>query len=695
MNDPSPKAERVTLSREFGDFLVELSIALHKHAMYPSSHPSLGPAAASVVRRAERLLEDRPSIAFGVARYQLIIEGVATDPNQPVLRRLAEGLHRHHLGAISVSRGVQPEEIGSALLALSTVAERDGPLGLAAADRRLVWPHVRLHPLTFDRLELLGDAPIDGGGSGGASGSRAAELWIGLARAAMASDQPVEAAAPIAAEPAVVAKAIDQHQGEAAYDQVIVGYLLQIAKELKGASRGEGAALRRRTARLIGALRPETLRRLVEMGGDVAQRRAFMLDATNGMAVDAVVEILKAAADAEGQTISHGLVRMLSKLAVHAELGEEQVRPLADRALREQVERLLSGWQLEDPNPDGYGKVLQHLANSTSASKAPSARSVAQPDSDDTLRIVKMSLEVGEFGPLVVRAVDRAISEGAVGSVRRLLTLLPAGSSVSAEQLMARLRSPASIASIVAREPLDVDTIDELLPSLPIESYEVLLDALITSENRSTRRKLLDRLAKTELDVGPLIVARLDDERWYVQRNLLTLLQRLSRLPPGYSPMLYARHPDPRVRYEAIQLQLTLRAERAVAVCSALQDSDARILRLGLMTLQKECPSQLTPFVVRAALGPAIAEDLRALAASALGRSRDPGALDALLQLVDGGRTLRGRPKLAAANPVSLAALRALSEGWATHPQAVPILALAATSSDSEIRKAAAGTPVR
>ena len=80
------------------------------------------------------------------------------------------------------------------------------------------------------------------------------------------------------------------------------------------------------------------------------------------MAVDSVVKILKAAADASGQTISHGLVRMLSKLATHAELGQEHVRPLADGALREQVDQLLSGWKLDDPNPDAYGKTLQYLA---------------------------------------------------------------------------------------------------------------------------------------------------------------------------------------------------------------------------------------------------------------------------------------------------------------------------------------------
>ena len=75
--------------------------------MYPIGHPALAPTIASVVGRANKLLEDRQTIAFGVARRQLIIDGVTTDPDQPVLRRLAEALHQHHIGAISLLRGVR------------------------------------------------------------------------------------------------------------------------------------------------------------------------------------------------------------------------------------------------------------------------------------------------------------------------------------------------------------------------------------------------------------------------------------------------------------------------------------------------------------------------------------------------------------------------------------------------------------
>ena len=54
----------------------------------------------------------------------------------------------------------------------------------------------------------------------------------------------------------------------------------------------------------------------------------FVLDAAQGMTVHAVVELVRAAASAEGATISHSLVRMLTKLATHAS-GDPSARSRA------------------------------------------------------------------------------------------------------------------------------------------------------------------------------------------------------------------------------------------------------------------------------------------------------------------------------------------------------------------------------
>ena len=630
MTDAAPAGSRATPPREFAELLIELSVALHKHAMYPLGHPSLGPAADAVTRQVERLLGDRDLIAFGVARHQLIIEGVATDALHPVLRRLAEILHRHHLGAVSLLRGLQPAEVRIALHALAAEPDRDGPLPLSGG-HLAGCDHIRLHPLTFEGLTIVGEEAADG-----AASSRSAELWVGLARAALAGDRdargdtaeggtaPPGTAAP--AEPARVADAIDRHQGAEAYDQVVVGYLLQIASELKSATGAEAEALRARTARLIGALKPDTLRRLVTMGGDSARRNAFVSEATQGMAVDAVVDLVKAAADANGQTISHGLVRMLTKLSSHAEAGQAAARPAADSALREQVQSLLSEWNLADPNPDDYRQMLQYLATSS----APADGGTAPADDLKALRLVQMSLEVGTSGPLVDRAISTCLKDGGARPLVALLERAPEGNTVAAERLRARLTQPLAIGTLASREPLDEASLDYLMPSLSYDGYATLLDVLASSQSRVRRRKLLDRLAQTSLDVAPLVASRLEDDRWYVQRNMLLLLARVGRVPADFPTARWTTHADPRIRSEALRLQMSLPGQREAALRAAFNDADARVVRVGMAGVQHDCPPRVLGFVAGIAQGARVPEDLRLLAVQALGNSHDRAALDAL-----------------------------------------------------------------
>jgi hypothetical protein len=691
VTDAAGAGSRASPPREFTDFLIELSVALHKHAMYPLGHPSLGPAAEAVTRHVERLLGDRDLIAFGVARHQLIIEGVATDAQHPVLRRLAEGLHRHHLGAVSLLRGMQPGEVGIALHALAAEPDRDGPLDLSGG-HLAGCDHIRLHPLTFDGLMIVGDGGSEGADSGAGS-SRGAELWVGLARAALAGERDDRTDAGAAAgsgareapaEPSRVADAIDRRQGAEAYDQVVVGYLLQIASELKGATGAEAEALRARTARLISALKPGTLRRLVEMGGDAARRNAFVLDAAVGMPVDAVIELVKAAADASGQTISHGLVRMLAKLSAHAEAGQEAARPEADSALRDQVKSLLSEWNLADPNPDDYRRMLQYLATSPTSADG----RVTSADDLKALRLVQMSLEVGTSGPLVDRAISACLNEGGAQPLVALLEQAPEQVGVAAERLRARLTQPLIIGAIATREPLDEASLEYLMPSLSAESYGTLLDVLASSRSRVTRRKLLDRLVKASLDVVPLVASRLEDDRWYVQRNMLVLLARLGRVPAGFAIARWTAHEDARIRSEALRLQMALPGQRDVALRAAFSDADARVVRVGVASAQQDCPPRVLPFLAGIAQGVRVPEDLRLLAVQALGNSKDRAALDALIGLADGGKTILGRQKLAPKSTIVLAALRAIAGAWRTHPKAAPLLGVAAVSADDEFRQA-------
>jgi len=679
--------ERAALSRELADFLIELSIALHKHAMYPEGHPSLAPAGAGVTRRAERLFEERATLALGVARQQLVIEGVATDAKNPVLSELAGRLHRHHLGAVTFHRGLRTTEVADVLRTLAVDAERTGdPLGLGPPEQLRAWDHVRLHPVTYERLELLQEddsmAPVDGKGAK-ERGLRGAQLWVGLARAALAAEAiAADEAPPPPTEPAVIAKAIDEHPRSAAYDQVIVGYLLQIADELKSTGGAEAAALRRRTSKLVGALQPGTLRRLIEMGGDNAQRTKFAIDATHGLAVDAVLDIVRAMADASHKTVSDPLLRMLSKLAQHAEQGPAEARPQADEALREQVRDLLQGWTLADPNPDAYGTALHRMA-AAAPSRVPRTD---YANGAEPLRILQTAMETGVLGFGAWRVVERLVEDNRIGM---LVDVLDASPDI-ARPLWDRVTAPGVVRQLTAGDPPDFLTLDRLLPRLQMGAFEPLLDALAISGSRTTRRGLLDRLTRAPRELGPVIVTRLaGDLPWYVTRNLLLILDGLPALPAGFSAAAFIAHADSRVRREAVKVSLKVPAERERALLGALRDPDPRTVRLSLTAVLDDCPPSALARVTELAGDAAIPSELRVLAIKVLGRAGNTAALTALLELVDGGTNWLGRPKLATRSLELLAALMALAAGWRNDMRAAGLLALAATSNDPDIRNAA------
>src|SRR3954465_6369398 len=429
-----PRPAVTTLSRELADFLVEFSITLNKHAIYPSKHPLLDVAIDGVANRLGFLFdENRDSLSIGVARRQLIIEGVATDPLNPVLKELAQRLHKHQVGAMKFVRGLGRDELANVLAALALDPVRtERPIGHDLDRVSGLWHHVRFFPLTYDRLQLIEDDEDSEAPSPDQMGSgRATQLWIGLARAALVSDTSLggskrdDSEDNTALEPAAVARAIDEHQREEAYDQVIVGYLLQIGEELKTAEAPEAAGLQRRVSRLVGSLKTSTLERLLEMGGDKTQRRRFLLDASQGITVEAVIDLVKAASAAEGQTVAHSMLRMLSKLAHHPSSGDAP-RARTDPTIRDVMRRLVDDWSLDDPNPEAYRQALQSMSGRANTKPASNG---AVPTDCEPERMVQIAIEVGAMGPQVRSAmIDRCHS----GRAEVLLDLVERAPSTAA-----------------------------------------------------------------------------------------------------------------------------------------------------------------------------------------------------------------------------------------------------------------------
>ena len=673
-----------SLPQDHADLLIELAVAVHKNAIYPGTHPLLVAAVENLARKLASFLEHTPTLSIGVARRQLIIEGVATDEEHPILREFAVRLHRHQIGAMRFTRGLEKEELAEVLATIAIdVGRVDMPLGLMGAEVLQRWRNARLFPLTFDQLELIDDG-LDAASEGEdtrEARTRAAQLWIGLARAALARDSTADLPST---DPATVARAIDEHKDDSAYDQIVVGYMLQIADELNTDEKRVSASLRDRVSKLVRQMDPRTLQRLLTMGGDAAQRFQFALNATQGLTVDAVVDVVRAAANVSGQSISTSLVRMLSKLAAHAEQPTGSVlQTRSDAELREQVRRLISSWELADPNPDDYTAALDSISRHTAANDAENNAGA------DGERMLQLALEVSTIGPHTERLFAQMLARPDVTPLFDLLENAP--ESPARETLLGRIVTPDRLMDVLHSEPPNTKLGERIALRLGQIAVDPVINLLEDEEERlhGWASDMLVRLAEFS---GARVVERLPGAPVHAQRQLLHVVDRLGSWPDGFSPEPYTISSDAGVRREAVKLMLRRDDTRDTAIVLGLDDQDERTVGIALAAALKRCPAGAVPILMRRVDNSTLSPELRARGIRALAAS---GSLDAMRWIAQRSikkHWLLGTPVLREKSPQLLSSIAGLAAHWSSAPEAAEVLALVAKSKDTDLRSAAART---
>jgi hypothetical protein len=668
-----PAARSVaTLSRDLADFLVEFSIVLHKRAMYPLGHPHLQESTERFVSRLELLLASRDSLAIGVARHQLIVAGTATDPRNALLSDLARRLHRHRVATIRFESGLSLSEIDDLLGGLASDPRADGPYGLRPG-MGSGWTRLRLQPPELSRLFLQDDEDAAAADTPGGA------LWLGLAHLALCGDG---GEAQDADDPLLVARAIDTQPQHVAYDRVVLDYLGQMADEMSGRQGAWEPRVRERVSRLVASLKPETLRRVLEAGADHAERRQFALTAAEVLAVDAVIEVVEAAASTMGHSISHQLLRLLHKFAHHAEHGPQRGRAEAESMLRRNVAQLITEWDLEDPNPSNYTAVLDGMTR-----QSPQDPSADEERLDcDPEAVIQIALECDCGGPRVYAALDVLVEQQRLSSAVELLRAAPAGAVT--EALWRHIATPGRLRAELAAPRRDFVAIEGLVRRLGPAATDPLLDMLEQANDQAVRARALRLLVSIGPGVAAAASARLPRSPWYVQRNLLALLRQLRTWPNDFSAVTYARHPELRLRREAYKLLLEFPAHRASAIMHGLNDESPEIVTLVLRAAVDGCPPEALRAIEQFTDDWRRPAELRAIAVTALATGHGPQAMNRLLQLAGARRSLFGW-RLDAHSPVALAAVSALARHWAWHPQVIGLLKSARKHDNPDVRQAA------
>ena len=189
-------------------------------------------------------------------------------------------------------------------------------------------------------------------------------------------------------------------------------------------------------------------------------------------------------------------------------------------------------------------------------------------------------------------------------------------------------------------EAQNPDDVVLLLSALGPGAVDMLVEELASEENAGRRKVLVELLGSMAESNLRHLVRRLDDSRWYVVRNLATVLGKSGK-PSAFKPLAdLMHHEDYRVRVEVLRAIVPIQGDTSPILIAALQDNSDRVRRTALNYLRagKASPDDLLNAISTGSLDPDIAVSLVKIVA----RQATPAARQALENMASRKFAMKG-----------------------------------------------------
>jgi HEAT repeat protein len=656
-----------------------LVLAWQKLALYQEGHPARERAVERAHAVLVRLIAPTGNLALGVSRDALI--GPEEKLSSAPASRLAAALYQREVALIRFQEGIEPEELEHLLCLLPrgvSIRNRE-PLATELAARGV--RHVLVESVDFsdlvatDSLEDTGTVP------------REDSLWDRILQRLLADQRfsagvPVEPDATSASAGQVIAliNALLENRGATKGTRAVPGasvtsteVLAALASLVGGTAREqvleasdpeEQRSVVRHFAELLGVLPAELQQTALDAAlrefATVDELAPAFLSFSGAVSAAQMIGSLRRLRS-EGTPLSPRVLSLLQSLALEATPARLEEEPSEQPELLAQALQRVFGEGEMDEEELSAG-VDERLSLELQLHTPIHARFADLDPYLETLTEPRLSIALATtLLDLLQRPVfDAEHTVWIVGRLQRVFReLLADGRFVTAVRIVESLRraatapgQPRSLREAAQRcleslseldslsglgdafraaGPPAVRSMRQLIKLLGPEALERLLIALGEEADLSKRRHIFDLLVALGPMVVPAALALIADSRWYVRRNMLSLLREVGQglAPDVLRPAL--EHPEPRVRLEAVKcLPLATAEIPDDLVRKVIHDADARVAEAAVSTLGSARVAAASEPLVELLSHPdpfALQTQLRIRALQALGEIGDPSVL--------------------------------------------------------------------
>ncbi len=656
-----------------------LALAWKNLAAYPAGHPALAGSVESAHQRLSELRGPAGEVVFGVASNGLLYGDEKIEWTQA--QKLASALYTRGVAIVRFGAETDPRELESFLRVLGSTPDSTRPIWeqLTAAGVT----NINLQPVDYSSVRVSDDLSIQ------PQKPESASLWEDILKALLAgkdisanASQLLSSVKSVDQLAALILRHVNDSGGDTAFDPDATFGVRILARmpsdspdkatsrvaEAIGSHVSASTGLKRQLAvqqvvqllkSLPDPLRASIIRAVMKTLASDEKAGPLLRDFVSEIEKDEVLDALRYLASMV--KLSSHATRLLETLATSVAAPGAGIQP-APPALIAELVQLFGEEDLDRFNPPDHQSLLGDVSVTIPPLKQAPPEAIAElrerVDSvaDDTvnLQVARSLLElIGKFGGS--RPPDRllgrieSIVQAQVGSAQftealEIVQRLREISSTAGEgalrtavgDTLRRLASQetmeALVAGLLAAPPEKSTSIHWLIDALGAAAMQALLIALAEENNRSRRRKLFDFLAGLGPKIVPDVTKFLSDSRWYVVRNMISLLRSVNDTSSLGEIRRLAEHQDLRVRLEAIKTLLTL--DKTVPqglLDKAIHDPDPKMAETAI--------SLVGSYGIREAVGPLL-------------------------------RVLEGRDVFGSRRPLRLRAIKALGELGA--PEALP-----------------------
>jgi hypothetical protein len=652
------KREKLPIDAKLlSDAVIELNISRRSVGLYPREHPIARESIEKAFEFLKKLFDLRSSITIGIAKDTLVIDEYTLDRKNPVFREFALSIHNKAIAAITFYCGLEKEELfGLHELITAKDAPPDKPVAEVAREKGL--QHIVLTPLDISKFGFVEDSLRQTDSE--------AKLWedylYGLLEGKLADGDSEGVLLNVAPEEiaGLINDQVPEDAPEVTYDRVITTYMR------KKKDSGINKELFSRFISMVQNLSPKL-------------KQQFLSRTFNGPAIDA--------GEAErlfGELGHEDIERVMTMFSEHTSLIPDSLRNLIDKlssakkgegffdlivnrkGLVDDVEideRIMGLFNVDNFKTfvtDEYRAELERMLRGFEGRMSPALEQVRRECRDEIVdrTVSEVMLELLEadgtgrddylvllskLGELVGDFLETGRFEE-ISEIYNTLyshTLTGRYRDEASGMLQFFFYSGESVARIIDAFKLwgrhGREGVVRLAGVLKRYLADPMFDALAEETDPSIRKFLLSVLIGFRSDILPEAARRLNDQRWYVVRNMIYLVRECNGVKYVAQIKPFAKHPDKRISLEAVKTLLhfnvpgTFPYIRLYLLSTDLELRDQVVRLSGMYKVKEAVPYLVTILQKKDLFG--TEWFYKSAAVKALGEIGDPRAVDILTRL--------------------------------------------------------------